>query len=48
MLAGKLDNITSGMLFKTINIMNSGSYVKVNFIFFLVLHRNSGVIQKTG
>ncbi len=48
MLNRKLDNITNGMLTNLINIMNSVSYGKVNFIFSLVLHRNSDVIKKTG
>ena len=46
MLTRKLDNMTNGMLVNPINIMNSGSYVKVDFMFSLVLHRNSDVIEK--
>jgi len=34
------------MLINLKNIMNSGSYVKVNFMSFLILHRKSDIIQK--
>ena len=48
MLTRKLDNITNGMLSNFKGIMNLGSYVKVNFMFFLMLPINSDIIQKTG
>ena len=46
MLTRKLDNMTNGMLSNPINIMNLGSYGKVDFMFSLVLHKNSDVIGK--
>ena len=48
MLTRKLDNMTNRMLSNFKGIIILGSYVKVNFMFFLMLPRNSDIIQKTG
>lgn len=48
MLTRKLDNMINRMLSKFKSIMNLGSYVKVNFVFFLILPINSDIILKTG
>jgi len=48
MLTRKLDNRINGMISNFKGIMNFGSYVKVNFMFFLMLPINFDIIQRTG